>query len=470
MSTSPIPTFQQACLASDSQGGSAYLIGGSSSVPGLVEVYYISFTNITAPAVKLVASQVNSIKWFSNAPKACFPSSQTGQPGTLLKLVQFGDDMSFSSVTKSYPSSNDPMLSVGTYTTSTTSISMGHSVIFDKYGQGQIFSVTSNDQATSNNTITLMTLSSPGVVNMNGIQLTPDAISLTMQNTGYILDKAKNGNTTVIYSIIPSVSSTLQQVTAKGGAPVFYPSIAAAALNSQIVIYSAPFGEAPYFNIFDTATQTWKGVNLINNVTSIPTGSDDKGSSNLGAIIGGTVGGIVVIALGIFLFIRNRRTRNRETIANINNHSNNNNTLPPLQSPQPLGYGGMNQFSNANVPQVQYQPQLQPQPQSIHIFQPQTVDPKIYGQQYGLYQPPMISSPEPKPALSPTPIEMHALANSQGSPTVYAASSTSPGLFSLEIQRQQQYSPEQRFSYAVPANGSMSGSPQYVPEHNSRPL
>lgn len=93
--------------------------------------------------------------------------------------------------TRLYPSAADPLLSVGTYTPTSLGDSQGYSVVFDKQGKGQVFTATGSDQATLNNTIPVLILSNPGNVNMNGIQLSSDAVSVTMGDTGYILDKVR---------------------------------------------------------------------------------------------------------------------------------------------------------------------------------------------------------------------------------------------------------------------------------------
>lgn len=90
-----------------------------------------------------------------------------------------------------YPSAVDPLLSVGTYTPTSSGDSQGYSVVFDKQGKGQVFTATGSDQATVNNTISVLVLSNPGNVNMNGIVLSSDAVSVTMGDTGYILDKVR---------------------------------------------------------------------------------------------------------------------------------------------------------------------------------------------------------------------------------------------------------------------------------------
>jgi uncharacterized integral membrane protein len=82
------------------------------------------------------------------------------------------------------------------------------------------------------------------------------------------------------------------------------------AMNKLIVTYSMVNTTTAYFNTFDTATNTWAGLGLVGvPSTSGNSGNSGKSSTPLGAIIGGVVGGLVVIALVAFLFIRNKRRK-----------------------------------------------------------------------------------------------------------------------------------------------------------------
>ncbi|KAF9536046.1 hypothetical protein EC957_000636, partial [Mortierella hygrophila] len=136
---------------------------------------------------------------------------------------------------------------------------------------------------------------------MSGITLSTDSVPVTMDRTGYILDRAADGST-VLYSITPTRSATLQRVTRTGGAPPFNPSMVAVACNSLIVTYSMVNTTTAYFNTFNITTNTWAGPGLV--------GAPDSGSDTpIGAIIGGVVGGLVLIALVVFLFICNKRKK-----------------------------------------------------------------------------------------------------------------------------------------------------------------
>ncbi|KAF9150666.1 hypothetical protein BG015_007512 [Linnemannia schmuckeri] len=110
----------------------------------------------------------------------------------------------------------------------------------------------------------VIVLSAPTNVQMNSIKLTEEAVPVTMTITGYILDKAADGST-VVYSITPVTSTSLQRVDVKGGSPSFSKSYAATALNKQIITYSPSVSGNSTFNSFETATQTWSGAGLMNN-------------------------------------------------------------------------------------------------------------------------------------------------------------------------------------------------------------
>ncbi|KAG0275046.1 hypothetical protein BGZ95_009244, partial [Linnemannia exigua] len=453
--SSTIPSYQRACLAPDTLNSAVYLVGGATSVPGQLEVNYVSVANINSPTSRPIGNQLNPTKWASGAPKACFAYPSSAQANSVIKVIQFGDGTSYMSyispagtiaeptffptlefqspklfswigsftatnfnmfhmysvtasnvtgsrwsglrmnfapeggsysegVTDQYPSSPDPLLSVGTFTPTASGTSFGHTIIFDKVGRGQIFTTTSSDQAAANNSITLVSLSNPGAVNMNGITLSADAVSVTMEGTGYILDKAKDGDATVLYSITPGVSTTLQPVSIKGNAPAFLPSVSATVMNKQIVIYSAPVGGTPYFNSFDTATQTWGGSNLISKPGTGPNGQtgqtgtngEIEPKSNIGAIVGGVVGALVVIALGVFLFVRRRRAQKPQTtpVTHTSAHE------PPAPSA-----AGMTQINNGTVP-IQGQV-FQAQP-AYDYQKPLVLDPNAYNQSIGIHNKP----------------------------------------------------------------------------------
>ncbi|KAK3839688.1 MAG: hypothetical protein J3R72DRAFT_175622 [Linnemannia gamsii] len=98
----------------------------------------------------------------------------------------------------------------------------------------------------------------------------------------------------------------------------------AVAMNKLIVTYSMVNSTTAYFNTFDTATNTWAGLGLVG--TPVSGGDGSSKSTPIGAIVGGAVGGIVVIALIAFLFIRSRRNKSKAASKDIDGHANTNKT------------------------------------------------------------------------------------------------------------------------------------------------
>ncbi|KAK3839693.1 MAG: hypothetical protein J3R72DRAFT_422844 [Linnemannia gamsii] len=237
------------------------------------------------------------------------PVSGSRWVGLRMGFVTANGDYS-EALTNQYPSALEPLLSVGTYTPATTGTSQGYSVIFYKAGHGQVFATTSNDQATSNNTITLVALESAGDVIMNGIKITEDAFSVTVGETGYVLDRANDGISTVVYSITPKSSSSLSLVASKGPSIPFSTAMAGTAVKEKIIIYTTPEFGPGVINRFDPAKGTWSGNGLLSTtdpITPTPTLDPTSSTSSIGSIVGGIVGGIIIIAIAIFFFVRRRR-------------------------------------------------------------------------------------------------------------------------------------------------------------------
>ncbi|KAF9910583.1 hypothetical protein EC991_006142 [Linnemannia zychae] len=358
---------------------------------------------------------------------------------------------------------DNALLAVGTYGTSSGDTSLGYTIVFDKSSKGQIFPTQGSLLADLNNTLPLVTLDRPADVNMNGIMLTASAYPITMGSIAYILDKGPNG-TTVIYAIDPSLSYSLDRVSVAGGS-LSLPFVnikAAAALSNQILTYSSN-GVAASFNVFDLSTATWSGSNL---VAAAPVGdyspSTSKSSASVGAIIGGVLGCLVIAALAIFLFIRKRRqSAQKATIV----------TETAQQSPETNKPDGPNQehgqYDQGNVHYVQgFVPYEQyPQHDQGYLQHNQGYD--AYDQGYP--QPPSFIPPPPVPAVVvPSPglhedvsykVPASMEADEPASPTVYSASYISPASY-----RDSTFAPGSPGSvFAKSERMSIGNSPQYVP-------
>ncbi|KAF9320058.1 hypothetical protein BGZ91_004810 [Linnemannia elongata] len=370
----PIPVYNQACLATDSTSTSpSFFLVGSSS-PGSLEVNYVNnadattvnrvatqndqsawspnaaklcyiypFATTANPGLKIVqfgsGSTYIALAQTNNVISGADFFNMTGFPSSRLFgwSGRFQDYDMFTVVTKDTDSqthkvgmwaafrmnfrqdgpslltydmvhqpvdTDDAMLVVGTYGSYSGNTSQGYTIVFDKSSRGQIFSATGNLLANLTNFVPTVALGIPTVVNMNGITLSPNAIPITMGSVAYILDKEANG-TTAIYTLNPSASSTLARIYKTGDSLPFSINMAAAALNNQLLTYSVNKTGAN-INTFDLTTKTWSGSGLIKVVDPNP-----KSSVPLGAVIGGAVGGLLVIALAIFLCIRCRRPRPR---------------------------------------------------------------------------------------------------------------------------------------------------------------
>ncbi|KAF9920236.1 hypothetical protein FBU30_009970 [Linnemannia zychae] len=210
----------------------------------------------------------------------------------------------------------DPLLVVGTYGQYSGNISQGHTIIFDKNNQGQIYVAECNVLSDLNNSILHISLGSPSSVNMNGIMLTEKALAITAGTTAYILD---NNGGTVIYSITPSSSPILTRVNSVGDSLPFTDNLAASALRNKILTYSSSKNMG-VFNVFDLNTHSWSGSGLIASPDPVPNPS----KTPIGAIVGRIVGGLIVIFLLAFIFVRRRRSSNSKTIGNSDERSEQN--------------------------------------------------------------------------------------------------------------------------------------------------
>ncbi|KAK3828675.1 MAG: hypothetical protein J3Q66DRAFT_435168 [Benniella sp.] len=284
-----------------------------------------------------------------------------------------------------YPT-DTPLLSVGTFELKASGSNSGYHTVFDTYGSGMVYSTVASSAPINNTFDNLLTLANPQPVDMNGITLSEKSIPVTMNSVGYILDQASD-DTTMVYAISPSRDATLRRVGALSDVLPFKSSMAASYMNNKIVVYSSQ--GKPVFNTFDTVTRKWSGPGLVKSQLQVSDDLDDTSSKMpLAAIIGGVVGGLVVIAVAVFLIIRHRRkTRSPGNSAEkVDSGNTNADTAPVQQSPSPppppptqqvVISEKIQQLQPSHLPQPQHSQQQQPQQQFIH--QPQPI------QQYGQF-------------------------------------------------------------------------------------
>ncbi|KAF9922394.1 hypothetical protein FBU30_007466 [Linnemannia zychae] len=407
----------------------------------------------------------------------------------------------FSYYTSVFPTGN-PGLALGTFTPGGTT---GYQIIFDKTGTGTIYSTQLNPELIDTNpTGSLVTLSRTLSVDMNGISLSSSAFGVTSASTAYIFDQATDGST-VTYSINPSQSPKLQALSISGNVPIFSSLKSATAAGSNIIALGVSNVSTVFFNSFDTNAKSWTGPNLMTPAKP-PGPSPDNGSNNnnhqqdnnnipIGAIVGGVVGGLVVIALIAFLFVRNRRNRRKRSgykPAAINGPTNNyhdqgkfgnggNPVVNPTQMVQPMTHHHMPQPTPIVPPQAQYyNPALvqQQQQQQQHVYTPPTLIPQ---EQQHLSTSPVIFQPQPTVTSSP------AHTNTVYSPTTTAVSDyqhtpttpvTSSAYIGTDFHHNQQPVPSVPAIKPQPSNPqyiapSMSGftnppsNPQYIPQAGS---
>lgn len=266
--------------------------------------------------------------------------------------------------------------------------------------------------------------------------------------------------------------------------------MAGAAYGKQIVTYSVPpTGGDPYFNSFDTTSGTWSGSGLIKLPGDSTTDSDGKSSTPIGAIVGGVVGGLLVIAFVVFFFVRRRRQSAEKSAP----------AAHPVQQTSEV-----NKFDGANhgnipppVQQIQYD---QPHAQYIQYEQPQSPFAQAYQVQYdpnqgqqvqynlahaqpdqgyvtynnqGGYQPPTFVPPPFSQQSSETPIHTPyklfqpagvAASDSVGSPMSETAYSSPSPYVNPSSQRDSIYPPgTPESSHIKPDKTSLPQSPQYIP-------
>ncbi|KAG0252141.1 hypothetical protein BG011_007182 [Mortierella polycephala] len=248
---------------------------------------------------------VNNLNWVTGVVNSTDSSTKSPWTGVRFSAASIVDSVHEFAVSM-YPTS-DALLSVGSYSPSSNAPAQGYNIVFDNTGGGVIYTALGTTSPTAAPGDHIVTLSNAQPVDMGGIKLTTNAVSLTMTNVAYILDKASDGST-LMYTISPSKSNKLGRIYAEGNVPKFPDYIATTAMGSQVVIYGSSQSGTAIFNSFDTIAGIWTGPNLMKPSDSKPP-EPPSSEAPIGAIVGGVIGGLALIALVAFLFIRNRRKR-----------------------------------------------------------------------------------------------------------------------------------------------------------------
>ncbi|KAF9949915.1 hypothetical protein BGZ72_008332 [Mortierella alpina] len=411
---------------------------------------------------------VGPLNWattVANTSSATTNSAWTGLRLNATSIVDSNRDF----VISTYPVSN-PLLSIGTYVASSNTPAQGYNVVFDNNGGGVIY--TALDSASLLLTDRILSLSSPQPVDMGGITLTANAITATMNSVGYILDKATDGST-VLYSISPGKSNKLQRVAVPGNVPTFASNIVATAMGAKVVIYGSSSNGAPSFNSFDTVSGSWSGPGLVKPASYTPPGPNNGGGSNtdssktpIGAIIGGVVGGLVVIALLAFLFIRHRRkTTHAGPAATVvpaqNGYEDPSKMHNPAAAPlmtqnyalqQQEEAMAQNKLQEYHMQQNHYAAQPPPQQQDHYISHSLNHVPVQHQQ-----TPPVIFQPQTQEPYTYTPPIIIPTPPTQ-QPTIFQPQNPSPGQTYMQS------------GYIAPTNVSTPQTPStqaYTPTHSS---
>ncbi|KAK3828674.1 MAG: hypothetical protein J3Q66DRAFT_16598 [Benniella sp.] len=366
------------------------------------------FTNATfiSPKTFSLSPAVDGINWFAALTNNRLHDTHSGWVG-----IRIRSDWSMAArgnrdrVLSVYPTET-PLLSVGTFELNASGSNSAYHTVFDTDGSGTIYAAVGNSGPIQTSSDRVLTLANPQKVDMNGITLSEKAIPVTMNSVGYILDQALDG-TTMVYSISPNRDVKLRRVGALSDVLPFKSSMAASYMDTQIVVYSSQ--GKPVFNTFDTVTRKWSGPGLIKSQLQVSDDLDDTSSKvPLAAIIGGVVGGLVVIAVAVFLIIRYRRRKTRSpgnSAEKVDSGNTNADSAPVQQSPSsppppPTQQVVISEEQKIQQPQPSHLPQPQ-QPQPPYLPQPQQPQPPYLPQPQ---QPQYFPQPQqPQPLYLPQP-------------------------------------------------------------------
>ncbi|KAF9917833.1 hypothetical protein FBU30_000504 [Linnemannia zychae] len=224
-------------------------------------------------------------------------------------------------------SPSQPMLTAGVYFSSSPD---GALIVFDQQSNGVIYQTTAfTSSPIAGKPFTLQWgITGQQQIDLGGVVISSDAISVDGLDVAYILDKTADG-LTAVYVIRPKASNKLEKISKLGDAPPFSRDMTAMIWKGPSSLIATYYlnttTNTPYFNLFSPVLGTWTGLGLVspppptttttsgNNPSQFPNSNtkdslDSKGSNTpIGGIVGGVVGGLVVIALVVFMFVRQRK-------------------------------------------------------------------------------------------------------------------------------------------------------------------
>ncbi|KAF9911644.1 hypothetical protein EC991_002762 [Linnemannia zychae] len=219
--------------------------------------------------------------------------------GAIFNLTQEGEPT---------PKTTDPLLTVGTFASNSGLRGTGSLVVFDKLGAGVVYRTSTKLNSTvTQGPLYKINLQELQAVNMDSIKLTKDAIYASINTGAYILDKAEDG-TIATYFIDPSISNNLQRVLTLNRPPLFPSAMAATASGSVIILYAALNDGQARLHFLNTTSKEWDKP-YVSIPEPDPTSSPPAGN-NIAAVVGGAIGGVALLAITAYLFMRHRRQRN----------------------------------------------------------------------------------------------------------------------------------------------------------------
>ncbi|KAF9337054.1 hypothetical protein BGZ91_009672 [Linnemannia elongata] len=359
-------------------------------------------TDFVSPKLCSITGSSENQEWVTAYMNATIPGKATNSVWGGMRLhATNASDNTVSYLTSENPTSN-PLLSVGTYVAASVTMAQGYHTVFDTNGGGMVYKVEDSTAPVTSSNTNVVSLSSPQQVNMSGVRLTSNAIPITMGKVAYIMDQASDLSVR-LYSLNPSQSSNLMPVPVSGKVPMFSSFMATTVMNGNIILYSISGGGVAAFNSFDTNALTWSGPNLmvpetppyppnpsypssppsstILSPASCPGSGCPTNKSPTGAIIGGVVGGLVLLAIAAFFLIRYRRNSNKNTfgavpVSSTDTESQNMGAVSPMQQ---------NKHQSVLLPPYEQQQQGPMQMQQwrtsdpYHLFNPQEPNPSEGG-------------------------------------------------------------------------------------------